>query len=1138
DNLRENLDKLINESKDVADVPICIPLTEKYTTAIVGIDLLTNSFIDGLLLQLMTFHSYEDLKIVFFTNEKKAARWEYLKILPHCWTDDKEMRFFATNPNEMQQVSNYLESIFNARKYKNTSSGLEESNRRYDSFSSYYVIITDDLKSARNIKIIKDVLGQKINGGFSLLIKNDKLSNLPNECSTFIEISEKQSGLFENELLANNVKGFHADFNTTVSMQDCVIKLANVPIELSIDKMMLPKVVTFLEMYDAGKIEQLNIFERWKINNPVISLQVPIGINESGELFKLDLHEKFHGPHGLIAGMTGSGKSELIITYLLSLAVNYHPDEVNFILIDYKGGSVAGAFENKEAGIKIPHMVGTITNLDTVELKRSLVSIESELKRRQRLFNKVREALNESTIDIYKYQRLYREGLVDTPISHLLIVSDEFAELKLQQPEFMSQLISTARIGRSLGVHLILATQKPSGIVDDQIWSNSRFRVCMKVQEKADSMDMIKCSDAAMLKDVGRFYLQVGYNEFFALGHSAWCGSQYIPMDKRKKKVDTAINFIDNTGYVLKHIDSKKKSELVSVHGDELGNVVKYLSTIAKREGINVTQLWLDKIPEYIYVGDLKAKYGYKASPYLINPIIGEFDDPSNQRQGLLTLNITVEGNTVVYGVVGSGKELILSTIIYSIIMEHTAEEVNFYILDFGAETLRNFNNAPQVANILSVNDSEEIDNLFKLLKETIEIRKKLFLDYNGDYRLYCQKSGKKLPTIIVIINYYDSFIEAYQEYEDILLQLTRDGLKCGIIFILTTAGINTIRYRLLQNFKQQLTLQLNDNVDYNTILGNVEGVYPSKHKGRGLIRIEKVYEFQTAYPYNKNNMGEYIKVICQKLRNKLSKQAERIPVLPEVVDEDFIYPHIDNLTNLPIGVEKNSLKVLTYNLQGQYGTLISAQNIDITSKFITSLMKIASQIKDINVIILDAERLISKELLSKVSYYNNNFDSIIDNLYNQVLEQYEAYTSNHYNINYLKSYLHTVCFLVGIDKLKKRLATEISTKFDSLLEKGRDLNKFSFILVEEINRLKVFEYDNWFKILINKYDGIWVGRGITEQFILKLGRTTKDLYEEIGNDFGYAVNNGMPTLVKLLDFKLAEEVIINDPEKIEILDI
>ena len=170
-------------------------------------------------------------------------------------------------------------------------------------------------------------------------------------------------------------------------MYQCIKRLANIPIEIEKENSSLPTMLSFLEMYDVGRIEQLNIIEKWKNSNATKSLQAPIGIDKNRELFKLDLHEKAHGPHGLIAGMTGSGKSELIITYILSMAINYTPNEVNFILIDYKGGGLAGAFENKEAGIKLPHLAGTITNLDTIEMKRSLASIQSELRRRQRIFN-------------------------------------------------------------------------------------------------------------------------------------------------------------------------------------------------------------------------------------------------------------------------------------------------------------------------------------------------------------------------------------------------------------------------------------------------------------------------------------------------------------------------------------------------------------------------------------------------------------------------------------------------------------------------------------------------------------------------------------------------------------------------------
>lgn len=256
-------------------------------------------------------------------------------------------------------------------------------------------------------------------------------------------------------------------------------------------------------MFGVGRIEDLNIAERWRSNDPVTSLAVPIGIGTDGAEFMLDLHQKYQGPHGLVAGTTGSGKSEFLLTYVLSLAVNFHPDEVAFLLIDYKGGGLAGAFDDLQNQIHLPHLIGTITNLDGAAINRSLISIQSEVLRRQKIFNDAKSLAGEGTMDIYSYQRLYRSGVVKEPMPHLFIISDEFAELKQQQPDFLDQLVSIARIGRSLGVHLILATQKPAGVVTDQILSNTKFRVCLKVQDRADSMDMLKRPEAAELRETG-----------------------------------------------------------------------------------------------------------------------------------------------------------------------------------------------------------------------------------------------------------------------------------------------------------------------------------------------------------------------------------------------------------------------------------------------------------------------------------------------------------------------------------------------------------------------------------------------------------------------------------------------------------
>ncbi len=1106
DNLLQEVYKLGAESRMLENVPISLSFVVKNIVAIIGTAVNKQNFIDGLVLQMLTYHSYEDLKIVVLTNEKNAIHWNYLKVAPHSWSNDKTTRYFATSLDEAKEISLVLEQEMQARKYKEVNGKMEINDTNYHHYKPYYVIFTDDYKMVRDIELVKDVCEMPVNFGFSLVVVSPRLVNIPNECKTFISIGDKKSGVFENELVSNKQKEFLADFDPTLNMYECCKILANIPIDIAKENRSLPAGLSFLEMYNVGRVEQLNILNRWKTNDPTKSLQAAVGVDKSHELLKLDLHEKFHGPHGLIAGMTGSGKSEFIITYILSMSLNYHPYEVSFVLIDYKGGGLAGVFQNKETGMKLPHLAGTITNLDTVEMNRSLASIQSELRKRQRMFNEARDKLDESTIDIYKYQTLYRKGLVETPISHLFIISDEFAELKDQRPEFMDQLISTARIGRSLGVHLILATQKPSGVVNDQIWSNSKFRVCLKVQDKSDSMDMIKCQDAAALKNPGRFYLQVGYNELFVLGQAAWAGAQYYPTEKRKKKVDNSISIIDNVGNIIKSLDNKQNDFVLESKGEEITSIIKYIIDEAKTEQISIGQLWLDRIPNEIYINDLKQKYQYQTEQNNINPIIGEYDDPDNQRQNVLTLPISQEGNTIIYGSAGSGKELMLSSIIYSTITTHDSKEVNFYLIDFGAETLTMFRNAPHIGEVLLSTETEKITNLFKLIVKTIEERKKLFVDYNGSYDFYIHHGGKQMPMLIIVINNVEAFLETYPDYEELLGQITRDCLKYGVIFIFTTNGPNTVRYRLRQNFRQNLVLQFNDEADYGSVLSGVRKKEPSKAYGRGLVDLEGIFEFQTAYPYKEEKMTDYIKIVCNKLNQICEYKAKKIPILPEIVTVGNLTEESYNLKTIPVGVEKESLENATINLQDNYIYNITGDDITSVPQFYLGLAKVLAKMQNTKVIIMDSLSILEKPTEETIFYSKDRCTEALDvltNIYNEKINN-----DKEDNI---------ITMIVGISSLLSKLGSLEKGKFTSLVENAKKLGTMKFIMIDSIDSIKTVSYETWYKANADMSQGIWIGNGISNQFTLKVTTSARVLRTELEPNFGYVVKKGKATLTKMI---------------------
>ena len=1093
DNLLDILNTIVNKSKVLKDVPITVPLAEKNISGLIvkNNDRLVEKFIQNLVIQLIALHSYDELKLVFFMKEDKTKKWEHLKTLPHIWDNSRQIRFWAENYNDMQEISRYLEQEISNR--------LEQKDSYdYKAFKTYYLIITDDYKKIENLKIITKILKLKRNVGFGIFCITDNMSELPNECQLFINLENNNTGtVFENEVFSDSRKKFVFDSSYTFFFEWIGKKLSSIPIKYTASKnMALPSSYTFLEMYDAGRIEQLNILERWKTNDSTISLQAPIGIDAAGMPIVLDIHEKAHGPHGLIAGSTGSGKSEFIITYILSLAVNYHPDDVTVILIDYKGGGLAGAFKKNE--VKLPHLVGTITNIDTVGLQRSLASIQSELRRRQILFNKARNQIDEGTIDIYKYQKLYHQGVVEEAIPHLLIICDEFAELKQQQQEFMDELISVARIGRSLGVHLILATQKPAGIVNDQIRSNSKFGICLKVQDKADSMDVIKRPDAAELKRAGQFYMQVGNNEYFALGQSAWSGAPYIPSDVIKKNVDNSIKFVSNIGTIIKEVDISKKQR-VNAKGEQLTNIVKYMYEIAKQENIKAKPLWMENIPADIFVEQVRNKYKITKTRNIIRPVIGEYDDPYNQRQGVVEVNLSNKGNVAIYGNAESGKETLLSTIVYDTMTNYTAKEVQMYLLDFGSEALKIFKDSPIVGDVVFSGDSEKINRLFDMLQKEIKQRIYKLSDYGGDYNLYINQEGNSMPMMVIIINNYEAFSENYEnKYDDTLLTLTREGLKCGIVFIITVSMFNDLRYRLSQNFGQKIALQLNNQDDYLNIFDGVGKKRPSHIFGRGLVKLEGIYEFQTARICRPEEWNTYIKQKIQELKNNSKTFAKPIPVLPKEVTIESVKDKLKGLSSVPIGIDKESISIATYDFTKKLVNIITAKNVEIATKFTSHVLDEINNIKNVKIVLFDQEKILQTEK-NDLNLDFKNFVLGIDNNLNKGQQ--------------------VICVIIGLDKFINDLEGGAKT-FYEILNKTDTLNDYSFIIVDNFTKFKNRQYDEWYKNYISGDGGIWVGNGINDQYLININVNRRDLINNCGDSFGYMVKREKPSLIKLLGMK------------------
>lgn len=1103
DKLVSSLEDVIKTADYIEEAPYDINLKQRYVTGIVGKEELVKKFLDNIFLQIMTFHSFTDLKIVVFTNKYNESKWNYLRILPHCWNNSKTLRYFATTIEEMNTISSSLVDIVEGR--IEALSGKTENEESTSSFRPYYLIFTDDIESARKTMLLKRVLETNSNIGFSLLMANDRLATLPQETATFVNIGEKTGGVIGNQLLVDRNTEFIVDYGDDVNVYDCAAKLANIPVQTEKAKYELPSSISFLQMYNVGRVEQLNSLERWVNNNPVNSLSVPVGIDQNGELFKVDLHEKAYGPHGLVAGTTGSGKSEWIVTLILSLAVNFNPDEVQFVLIDYKGGGLAMSFENQEMGIKLPHLAGTITNLDKSAVNRAIASIESELKRRQAIFNAAREKLKESSMNIYKYQQFYRKGMVDEPLSHLFLISDEFAELKSQQPEFMEQLISTSRIGRSLGVHLILATQKPSGVVNDQIWSNSRFKICFRVQDKSDSNEILKKPDAAYLKQVGAFYFEVGNDEYYNLGQSAWAGAKYYPRNAVKKEIDQSVQSINDLGQVINYYDEQVDEENIQAHGEELLNVISYIDKISKKEDFVEKQLWLPNIPTQIYLGNIKQTYAHKASYMDFNTVIGIYDEPRAQLQNVLKINLK-EGNVAIFGQMESGTDELISTIMFSSITDHTPKEINYYVVDFGTEILRMYSKFPHVGEIVTQESMDRIPSVLQLIFEEFDKRKKIFADYNASFDYYNSKNENPVPLIVCVINAFDIFTESMPKIADVLNSLFRDAPRYGIVFICSVSSMSGLRQRQLQYFNHVIVLEMSDDSAYRTLTDCRRGLIPMKTLGRGICRTgvdsNSYCEFQTAFIAKEDDLLDYVKETAKKFAEAYKEGAKKIVTIPDTVGSSDLIKYSTGINEIPIGFNFFEKDIAKLDLSNEGIYLITSKNLNQNIKFLYAFTELLSKTPGIKVRVIDFLNIFNKPILD-IKLFNDNLDAVFAALEADANERDETQDI-------------AINIIIGAGVMKKYLTSggyEIAT---NIFEHIKAINRVKFIFIDNYDKLRTLKLETWFNYL-DTTKGLWLGREVENQSLFITNEIDQSVLKYNFEGLGYVINNSEVSLVKTM---------------------
>ena len=537
-----------------------------------------------------------------------------------------------------------------------------------------------------------------------------KPSLLPLYCSRIIDIFDNESAMIYDSVNKTQKKYFEYENIPDWRVQKAVSILEPVECEEISLAGSLRKNISLFELLGINSVQALNLKERWNSSKIYETMAVPLGVNVKDEIVYLNLHEKFHGPHGLVAGTTGSGKSEILQTFILGAATLFHPYEIGFVIIDFKGGGMVNQFR------KLPHLIGAITNIDGKAIDRSLRSIKAELLKRQNLFAQ----LNVNHID--KYIKAYKEGQAKVALPHLVIIVDEFAELKAEQPEFMKELVSTARIGRSLGIHLILATQKPSGVVDDQIWTNSKFKLCLKVQNEADSREMLKTPDAASIVQPGRAYLQVGNNEIYELFQSAFSGASYHEEQEREEG-DQRVYLVNRIGQgQLINQDLGGSLESNRIHKTQLDVVVGYVKNeFLKTKLPKVKSPWLPPL-QPVMVSPLFERITDSAihKELNLNIPVGIEDIPEEQKQIEYQIQFLKQGHVIFFASSGYGKTVFLETLLLGLCALNSVKNLHAYLLDFGNNALLPLKALPHVADYITYDNLEKQQKLMALLFKAV----------------------------------------------------------------------------------------------------------------------------------------------------------------------------------------------------------------------------------------------------------------------------------------------------------------------------------------------------------------------------------------------------------------------------------
>ena len=820
----------------IPDCPVAISLRDRGVLGVAGRGDAPRQIGNWLVGQAAVLHSPNDLQVYLLTDpapgQTAQASWEWVGWLPHCrWPGASPTALVGNDAETVAKRIAELQALIADRHSLRKSAARPGELGRPD-----ILVVLDGSRRLRALPGVPGILDEGPEVGVYAICLDTDVRLLPAECHAVV-IADS-SGLRVEQTGAAAIEDVRPEFVRTGWCMRLARGIA--PIRDITDEegaLGLPDSIRLLDVLGMEPPTPGKIASGWTAGGS--STTAVLGEGADGP-FAIDLRSDHDGPHGLIAGTPGSGKSELLQTLVASLAVANRPDAMTFVLVDFKGGAAFKDF------VALPHTLGMVNDLDAHLVRRALASLSAEADRRKGFLAAAgAKDIEELTALRARSLRNDAAGAPLEPLPRLVIVIDEFAEMAQRLPDFLTGLVGIARQGRSLGMHLILATQRPSGAVSADIQATTTLRIALRVTDQAESTDVIEAPDAAHIAKgaPGRAYARLGHGVLVPF-QAGYVGGRRPGADAGARRGVWATR----VGWADLGRDEPRRPR-AKMRQDEENTDLKVLVDAISRasEGMGIPPQhspWLPPLPDLITLDDLPPADEIAVGN--VPPVpFGVTDVPARQARELMALDLARGGHVVIAGAARTGRSTALRTIAGSIAAHTSPADVHIYALDCGTGALLPLASLPHCGAVVNRDQTDRVERLLARLRGEITRRQQLLAagGFAGvaEQRARVVDPAQRLPWMVLLLDWWEGFNAAYEKYDfgrlvDGFQQLLREGAAVGMRAVVTTDRL-ALTGHTGTVFERRMLLRLTDPSD-SALAGISERSLPS-HQPPGRIMIE-----------------------------------------------------------------------------------------------------------------------------------------------------------------------------------------------------------------------------------------------------------------------------------------------------------